>query len=178
MKFGIRELLFLGLLLAIPVVSYFWVFKPAAENRAEQQTNIKTNQVKLDKLQKAKVTLDDLNNEVDDLAEAVSFFEDKLPAQDEIYSVLKQVTKIANKQNLKTQRFKTAKVKPLSQYSEQPIEMEVYGNFDSYYQFLIEIEKLNRITRIKKMKLVKDDTNEGNMNAKFTLSIYFDSSNS
>ncbi|MCF7957884.1 MAG: type 4a pilus biogenesis protein PilO [Phycisphaerae bacterium] len=178
MKFGIREILFLGLLLAIPVVSYYWVFKPAAENRIELQSKIQANQKKVAELHKAKATLDNLNTEVDELAEAVGFFESKLPAKDEIYKVLEQVTKIARKQNLDTRLFKTLKVKPLAQYSEQPIEMEVYGNFDAYYQFLIEIEKLHRITKIQKMELIKDGTNEGNMSAKFILSIFFDTSDS
>ena len=51
-------------------------------------------------------------------------------------------------------------------------------NFDSYYQFLLELEKLPRITKIKQMRLEKDKANEGVMKAGFTLSIFFDSGSS
>jgi ribosomal protein S27AE len=41
-------------------------------------------------------------------------------------------------------------------YIEQPMKMELYGNFDSYYSFLIDLEQLPRITRIRELELKKD----------------------
>ena len=177
MKFGLRELLFFGLLIAIPIGAYYWVFKPSNENWHRQKAQIKVKELKLAELNKAACGVYDLNAEVEKLAEAVTFFESKLPAQHEIHKILEQVTKIADKQRLETRLFKTLKPEPFANYSEQPIEMEVYGDFDAYYQFLLELEKLPRITKVKEMFLVKDANLEGAMNAKFTLSIFFDSSN-
>ncbi len=173
MKFGIRELLFIGLLAAIPVGSYFWVFKPANENYKVHKEECVAKEKKMDDLNEALSNISDLNAEVEKLANAVSFFENKLPAQHEIHKVLEQVTKIAKKQNLDTRLFKTLKSKPFATYSEQPIEMEVYGDFDSFYQFMLDLEKMPRITKINKMKLEKDEDKEGNMSVAFTLSIYF-----
>lgn len=177
MKFGFRELLFIGLLSAIPLGSYYWVFEPAKENLAKQQEEIKAKEKKLEDLKTAATGIDDLNEEVERLCKAVKFFEDKLPPRHEIHKILEQMTRIAENQQLETRLFRTLKAKPFANYSEQPIEMEVYGDFDAYYQFLLELEKLPRITKIRKMHLVKDDKNEGMMKATFTLSIFFDGSN-
>ncbi len=178
MKFGSKELLFIVLLAGIPVGGYFWVYKPAQENIKYQQEDIQNKRVKLDNLQVAMAGIEDLDSEVETLSEAVNFFESKLPGQHEVHKILEQVTRIADAHNLETRLFKTMKVKPLAQYCEQPIKMEVYGDFDSYYQFLLDIERLPRITKIREMKLEKDTKNEGAMNATFVLSIFFDNQTS
>jgi len=176
MKFGFRELLFFALLVAIPVGAYLWVFEPAGKNMEEMQANIDARTAKLQNLQDVVKNkgIDNLDKEVQKLVEAVTFFESKLPARHEIHKVLAQVTTIADKQNLETKLFQALKPKPFATYSEQPIKMQVYGDFDAFYQFLLDVEKLPRITRIKAMDLKKDEKNEGQMNAGFTLSIFFD----
>jgi len=175
MKFGTKELLLIVLLMAIPVGAYFWVFKPADENMKAQQKALAAKVQKLENLKKALKNIKDLDAEVKQLSEAVAFFESKLPARHEIHKVLEQVTKIADQHQLETRLFKTLPTKPFANYNEQPIQMEIYGDFDAYYQFLLDVEKLQRITKIHKMELKKDDKNEGAMSAKFTMSIFFDS---
>jgi len=177
MKFGIRELLFIGFLAAIPLSAYFWVFKPAKLNLQIQQTALEAKKKKLTDLKNSLVGIENISEEVDKLTEAVEFFEKKLPARHEIHKVLDNVTRIADRQSLETRLFKTLKPKPFANFSEQPIKMEVHGDFDSYYQFLLELEQLPRITKVRKMLLKKDDKIEGAMTANFLLSIFFDSSN-
>ena len=177
MKLGLRELLFLLLLLAVPVGAYMWIFKPANVHAEQQRQEIDAKTQKLASLQKALVGIKDLNDEVKKLREAVDFFEAKLPKHHEIHRVLEQVTKIAERHRLETRLFKTLKPQPFAAYSEQPIELEVGGNFDAYYQFLLELEKLPRITKVKDMDLTKNKDNEGAMEATMDLSIYFDTGN-
>ena len=155
MKFGMRELLFVMLLVAIPLGAYWWIFKPANDRMEKQRCEV---EAKAQKLQKA-----------------VGFFQGKLPKHHEIHRVLGQVTKIAEKHRLETKIFKTLKPIPGPAYSEQPIEMEISGNFNSYYQFVLDLERLPRITKIREMKLEKDKEQEGKMIAEMAMSIYFDS---
>ncbi len=178
MKFGIRELLFLGLLAAIPVGSYFWIFKPANENWIEHKQQYSEQAQKLNELTTALQKIDNLNAEIDNLAKAVEFFESKLPAQHEIHKVLEDVTHITEKQQLETRLFKTGKTKPFSLYNEQPIEMELYGSFESFYQFLLEVEQMPRITKISEMEIEKDNSVPGAMTVKFVLSIFYDNKHS
>ncbi len=174
MKFGFRELLFMLLLSAIPVGSYYWVFKPSNESIKQQKEQIEAKTKKLEDLQKAVKGIKDLDAEVAKLTKAVNYFESKLPAKHEIHKVLAQVTKIAAKRGLETKLFQTMKPKAFGSYSEQPIVMELNGDFDSFYQFLLDTEKLPRITRFKKMELIKDPKQEGKTVARLILSIYFD----
>jgi len=119
-----------------------------------------------------------LNKEVEKLGDAVEYFEGKLPAHHEIHKVLAQVTEIVEARQLETKLFKTLKPKPFAGYSEQPIQMEVYGNFNAFYQFLLDVEKLPRITKINNMDIEKDKDEDGMMKARFILSIYFDTNES
>ncbi len=174
MKFGPKELVLILLLLAIPAGSFIWVFKPANESMQQQKEELAKKTGKLEDLRDALKGIKDLDDEVSKLSAAIDFFEDKLPAQHEIHRVLEQVTKIAENHRLETRLFKTLKPKPFAHYSEQPIQMEVYGDFDAFYQFLLDVEKMPRITKIMDMELVKDKDKEGVTNANFKLSIFFD----
>ena len=51
--------------------------------------------------------------------------------------------------------------------------MELEGNFTSFYSFLLELEKLPRIMKIREMKLNKHKENEGQISADFLVSIFF-----
>ena len=56
---------------------------------------------------------------------------------------------------------------------EQPIRVELPGDFDGFYSFLLHLEQMPRITRIPDMELSRSRDNDGEMMAKFTLSIYY-----
>jgi len=51
--------------------------------------------------------------------------------------------------------------------------MELVGNFNSFYSFLLEIEKLPRIMKIRELELNKKTKDEGQIAAKFIVSIFF-----
>ena len=51
--------------------------------------------------------------------------------------------------------------------------MELNGNFNAYYAFLLELEKLDRITKIRELKLVKQSEHEGQTDARFVVSVFF-----
>lgn len=174
MKFGVRELLFVLLLLAIPLGSWWWIFKPADLRIEAQRRDIDAKVQKLASLQRALVNTKDLNEEVENLRNVVQFFQAKLPKHHEIHRVLEQVTKIAEKHRLDTKHFKTEKPEFGSAYAEQPIEMELGGDFNAFYQFMLDLERLPRITKVRVMELGKDKANEGLMSATLELSIYFD----
>ena len=176
MKFGVRELLFVLLLLAIPLGSYWWIFKPANSHIESQRRDIDAKAQKLASLQKALVGIKDLNEEVQSLREAVDFFQAKLPKHHEIHRVLEQLTRIADKHRLDTKHFKTHKPVFGAACAEQPMEMELTGDFNAFYQFLLDLERLPRITKVRIMDLKKDDKAErqGLMKATLQMSIYFD----
>jgi len=170
---GFRKIVFTILLFGVTIVGYRFMIKPANKNLANTKGRLETKLSQLGKFGKAATAADDLSKQLEELEEAIKFFENKLPPESKIHEVLEQVTVIAQKQGLKSKTFRTLKKKDNSGYVEQPLRMELVGNFSSFYSFLLEIEKLPRIIKIRELKLDKKKITEGQISADFILSIFF-----
>jgi len=177
MTSGFRKAVFSVLLFGVAIVSYQYMIKPANKHLADTKGRLETKLVQLSKFGKAATATEDLTKQLEQLEEAMKFFENKLPPKSQIDEVLRQVTVIAQKQGLKSKTFRTLKEKDNSGYIEQPLKMELVGNFSSFYSFLLELEKLPRIMKIRELKLEKhkstEDQTEGQIAADFIVSIFF-----
>jgi Tfp pilus assembly protein PilO len=170
-----RKFIFFVLLMTVAYVAYAFMIKPANKALAAEKAKVETQMEKLHQLEKATAAARDLETQMAQVKDAVTFFESKLPPHSQIHKVLEQVTLIAQKQGLKTKAIRTLQQKDYLGYIEQPLKMELYGNFDAYYSFLLELEQMPRITKIREMELKKDQDNEGVTTAEFTVSIFFES---
>ena len=102
--------------------------------------------------------------------------------------MLRQVSGIAAKNGLKIPNFKkNDKTAPAGMAMEQPLDIEITGDFDGFYKFLLDIEQLPRITRFTDLEIVRSDksggsgaanTADGDMKSKFVLSVYYESDGS
>lgn len=175
MRLGIREIIFILLLLAVPVAAYFRVFQPRNHDIAQARLEISAKQQKLAQLEAATMKIKDLDVEIQKLSDAITVFEEKLPAERETEVILKEVWELAARHQLVPRSVRTDKtiVGPL--YSTLPIQMSIIGNFDGFYSFLLDMEKLQRLTQIPKLTLHKIDTEEGHMKADLVLHIFFES---
>ena len=81
---------------------------------------------------------------------------------------------MAEANSLQTKTIKTLKTERGPNYSEQPIDMSLAGDFNGFYSFLLQLEKLQRITRVTSMNLQKISDRDGEMQAQMTLSIFFE----
>lgn len=182
MKFGLRETLFLALLLAIPIGAWWFVFRPHNAQIAEARQQIEAKRAKLQALNRATATLSNLKAEIDEYNKAIDFFQSKLPEEKEMDKVLKEVWQLAESSNLKAKSIRTLRrtragslIDPSGPYAEQPILLELEGGFPGLYGFLLALEKTPRIIRIQDMKLDKlDKVDESEMKAQLTLSIFFE----
>jgi len=173
MQFGLREAVFILLLLAMPVAAYFFVFEPRATQIAEARAEIASKQAKLKELESATKSMDDLGNQIDKQRKAIELFEQKLPATRDVEVVLRDVWRLAAENDLTPKSVHTDKIVNSAQYAELPIKMTIIGDFSGFYTFLQELEKLPRITRTPTMKLEKLEDDEGEMQADMVLSIFF-----
>ena len=173
MNSNFRKFVFLVLLVGLGAVGYQYMIKPANKNLADKQAKVEAKMEQLAKFQEATAAAEDLNKQLEKLQEAIQFFESKLPPTSKIHEVLEQVTVIAQKQGLKPKTIKTLTKKDNSGYIEQPLQMELEGNFSSFYSFLLEIEKLPRIMKLRELELKKKNTSEGMVSADFIVSIFF-----
>lgn len=173
MKFGLRELLFTGVLVAMLACS-FLVFRQANQKREQRMADIDSKVKALEHLRSATAGIDDLNRKVAELEQAITFFESRLPAEKEIDKILKEVWQLAEANSLETRTIKTQRAEKSAHYSEQPIVLNFAGDFNGFYAFLLQLEKLPRITRIHQMNLQKISDREGEMQAQMTLCIFFE----
>lgn len=173
MKFGVRELVSMCVLLGIGFLAFSDYRKRDAERR-ELEADTSKIRTELVQLKDATAGIEDLGRKINDLQKAIDFFESKLPAEKEMDKILTEVSQMADANALQTKTVKTLKSERTANYSEQPIQMAISGDFNGFYSFLLQLEKLARITRVTQMKLEKIDEHDGQMQANMTLSIFFE----
>ena len=174
MKFGLRELIFMKLMVGLLLASYFFVFAKATAKKKALLDDITTKQTALANLKQSTIGIDDLGKKIDELQKAITFFEGKLPQAREVDTILKEVWQMAEANSLTTRTVRPSRTERGPNYSEQPIEMSLSGDFTGFYSFLLQLEKLPRITRLSKMNLQKISEHDGEMTAQLTLSIFFE----
>ncbi len=175
MGMGIRQFIFLVVLLAVPLASYFLVFRPQNEEIEKAKTEIELKQAMLEKLRTATSKTADLEQANEEIKKSIEAIESRLPSSKELDIVLREVAIIAGKCGLKIPTFKkNDKTIPAGGLAlEQPLDVEITGNFDGFYRFLQDLEKIPRITKIQDMKLTRADDADGNIKASFTLTVYY-----
>lgn len=174
MNSSLRYLIFFVLIVGMGYVSWAYMIKPANEHLTQERTKMETMTAKLNELEQATAAAKDLADQLKKIEEAIEAFESKLPPSSEIHTVLEDVTLIAQRHGLTPKNIRTQKNLNNRGYIEQPLAMELHGNFNSYYAFLLELEQLDRITKIRELKLEKSDR-EGQTKATFVMSIFFQS---
>jgi type IV pilus assembly protein PilO len=176
MRFGIREIIFVNLMLALLAASWWFGFKKVAERKEQLRTEMAIKQKELTDLEEATADVADLQKQVDDLQKAIDFFEGKLPREKDVNDLLREVSKAAEVSRLEIRQFEPIQTIRGSHYSELPVRIVLAGDFEGFYSYLLELEKLARITRVTEMKLKKMQERNGSMEAEMTLSIFFEPS--
>ena len=161
-------------MIALLVCSYFFVFTKANAKREKMKAEMSTWRKELGTLDQKTAGIDNIGRKIEDLQKAILFFEKKLPQEREVDKILKEVWQMAEANSLQTKTVKTLKSDRGGNYSEQPIQMNLAGDFNGFYAFLLQLEKLPRITRVSQMKLEKINERDGEMAAQLTLSIFFE----
>jgi len=177
MRFGLREAIFVVLLLGMPAAAYFFVFEPRSVQIAEAQAEVRAKQDKLNKLSEYTKGIDDLGSEIDELKAAISLIEQQLPAQREVDVILREIWELAAKHKLRPDSVRPDKTIAQSHFTELPIKLVIVGDFDGFYEFMLAVEDLPRVTRMPQMKLKKlqgPDVEDGQMKADIVLSIFFE----
>ena len=179
---GLRDLAFVAVLMAVPIASYFFVFAPRNDEIAKARAEISAKNVRLENLRRLTSRIGDLGREIVEREEELERLNQKLPDREGVDRILEQVTQLAQKSNLAVRSVKGEKVVPAGMAMELPLKTVIEGDFDGFYQFLLDVESLPRITRVHAMKIAKlglgprdnsDKFVQGSMRAEFTLSIYF-----
>jgi type IV pilus assembly protein PilO len=181
-RFGTREFVFIAILLAVPIASYFFVFSPRNAQIKAAKAEISQKEARLGELRRLTDRISDLDNEIVQWGESIRRLEEKLPDHEGADAILGQITEIAQSNKLLVRSIKGEKAVPAAMAMELPLRTTVEGDFRGFYKFLLDIEGLPRITRIHQLKMSRLEPSRGDekavpsgaMKAEFVLSIYFD----
>lgn len=174
MNFGLRELMFFAVLIAMPISSYWFVFRPQNEEIEQAKMEIEHKEQMLEKLETATARNEDLQRANKEIEEGILTIESRLPSDKEVEVVLEDIATLAREAQLEMPKFRTKRPVPAATYMEQPLDMTIRGNFEDFYSFLLKVEEMERITRMPDLKIKKLDKVDGSMEASFTLAIYFE----
>ena len=173
MQFGTRELVLFLTVLLLPVVSYLLVFKPQNANIDSAKAEIEHKQEMLEKLRAETARNDDLLLVNTQLTERIGAMESMLPTNKEIDQIVRQVSALAIDAGLSAPTLKSEKPLAAASYREQPLEMTTEGSWSGLYDFLLELERMPRITRVIDLDIERTSNEETEIRANFTLSIFF-----
>src|SRR5688572_16439186 len=106
MKFGIREIIFVVVMLGLLGSTNYFVFTKANKKKQDLLADIRGKQTALSNLQAATAGIEDLNRKIEELQQAITFFESKLPQEKEVDKILKEVWQMAEANSLQTKTIK------------------------------------------------------------------------
>lgn len=173
MNIGLRHIMVLIVLLALPVSSYFMVFRPQNQAIEAARQEMDHKRKLLEKLREETARNSDLARANQEIGQRLAEIEARLPSSKEVAEVVRRVSDLAVKSGLNAPVMEMGEQLEAALYREQPLELRLSGTFEAYYQFLLELEQMARITRIPDMKMSRVTTEDGLMNVEFTLSIYY-----
>jgi Tfp pilus assembly protein PilO len=173
MRLGLRELILLLILIGLPTASFFLVFRPDNQAIENAKKEIEHKRSILNKLREETAKSADLQRTNDEIKAKIETIEARLPSKKEVEAVVRQVSDLAVTAGLEPPQMKTAKALKTATYMEQPLELSTQGAFNGFYDFLLSLEQLARITRMTDLKVKRSQDADGVMEATFTLSIYF-----
>jgi type IV pilus assembly protein PilO len=159
--------------LGMPVASFFFVFRPLNREIAQAESEVKHKEELLSKLQEETARNQDLERTNAELQNSIKIIEARLPSNKEVDDVVRKVSDLASTYKLQAPSMKTGRPIKTALYMEQPIDMEVCGDFLGFFTFLASVEKLPRITRVHDLKITGQPKEGLELKAEFTLSIYF-----
>lgn len=168
-----RDLMMGLVLVAVPLASYFLVFAPQNKKIAEARAEIALKNDLLKKLQAETARNTDLIRANEEIAALIAQTEARLPDGKEVDSIIRQISELAIQSGLSAPAMESGKPVAAAMYMEQPLKITTAGDFRGFYEFLLQLERLPRITRLPDMLLERSQETDGNIKAEFTLSIYF-----
>jgi type IV pilus assembly protein PilO len=173
MKSNLRKIVLFAMMLGLSWFAYIYMLKPANASIKQQRLQMNAKLTKLNELERLSSQAGDIGEQLSKLSEAVKFFQNKLPLESEIHKVLESITLIAQKQGLAAGTITALKTKDCNGYIEQPLKMELAGDFYAFYSFFVEAEKLPRIIRFRELELKKNDKNPNELKANLVISVFF-----
>lgn len=162
-----------AVMLCLSLAFYFFGYRPSIARLETLAMQRESKQRDVDQTQNKARTLPILLREVRDLEKRVQDYDRQFPRQPQIGEFIRDMTRISQQLSLKNWNYKPAAPKRSEGYYELPIVMSFQGDFMNVASFLRQVEKLERLTRVKRLTLRGRDPRAGTVEVEMSMNIYF-----
>ena len=165
----------LGVSLAV-LVMFFYVFtyRPNSQRLTDLHMNI-SNQRRDLNANKARVQiLPEVIGAVEEMRMRLEKFDKKLPKQPDLGPFINDITELSHQASLRRVEVNPGVPQRSDSYAEWPISLKFEGDFINAFSFLRRAEAMQRLTRVKNLKVRSTDTGKsGNVQVELSMNIYF-----
>ncbi len=154
-------------------------FAPADLNRKAKQVatlsdQLEEKQAEIRKAKQAVAKIDELEREIADLELKLADLKQILPTSAEMGDLLKWIKSLADQTNLDLRVFNPQGPRDQEFLREQPINMEVFGNYHQLGMFFDRVSKYARIINVENVKVIPNKKKKvrTSIEAKFVAKTY------
>jgi type IV pilus assembly protein PilO len=162
--------------IALVFVYFNYLIAPMKQKYSETSKKLEQTEARLTEMRRRALELPRLQAEMAMLEQEVEDLGKRLPKDKELPSLLKTVTKIAQKYHLKVSNISPQPVAPLPNYNEIPFAIALTGSFHSFAHFLADIGQQPRILSERNINFTSASAGPKDysitINASFTLIAY------
>ncbi len=162
----------LGVLVAMGAAAAF-VYVPQSRKLNELRGEVVAQEeaIKMD-LQRATV-VPEIRNQVQELRNRYVNWQRRLPKQKELGQFLREISTQISDRSLSNQVIEPGNPTREELYHTLPIIMKFDGPYPSMAQFLQGLEKMERLTRVQRIRVKNDPKKDGEVDVELRLNIYF-----
>lgn len=154
---------------ALCAAFYFFVFTPQLETIAQQETELAEVRTELRKVKELAANIDALREEAQKWQELVELFEERLPDEREIPSLLQSFERLGDEIGLQLELSQLPTIKDSSKETI-PYKVICRGNFHEIVSFINVLERQQRYLSVSELEIMEEQA--GVSEATFTLSTF------
>lgn len=183
MKLGPREIAFLVVLAAVPVAAWFFVFQPRNTDIEQARREITAMEETLSRLDRLTTQVGDVRTAIDEAELRLADFRRYIPDAEEVDDLLAEMHRIGDRNSLRIASIRASNQSESQGHLEIPLNMEIRGDFPGIYRFLVDLERLPRIVRVRALELERhmtkgrrgeEDRPQGDLDVAVTVLVYCD----
>src|SRR4051812_8495691 len=166
----------LGLSLGVLVTGFYaFAYRPNSQQLDGLKMQIEAKRGDLASNRTRVQILPDVLLEVNRMRSRLERFDKKLPKQPELHAFINGITEVSNQAGLRS-KWTVEPGVPIRAdlYAEWPITLKFEGNFANVFAFLRQAEEMQRLTRVKGLKVRGLDHGAlGQVQVELSMNIYF-----
>ena len=175
-----RQIIFFSILLAVPLGAWVFVFHPRNQAIAAARLDVDLKVMQLEELREVESINANLEVTLGSLQSALTDLRARIPDATGVEDVLRRIAEIAQENKLVIRSFKRQQAVDSAHYTEMSLETVIEGPFSGIHQFLFDLERMPRITRILDMTIEKptrmvrgsSQVAQGHIRSEMTITIY------